>query len=202
MRETLQYNEMIAGIDEAGRGPLAGPVVAAAVVLDPNRPIQGLVDSKKISHKKRIHLFTEIKNNAIAWGIGTATAAEIDEINIHHATLRAMRRAYTAMQIEVNHVLVDGLYCPEVDTKCSAIVKGDQSVPSISAASILAKVTRDAEMQDHHKALPVYRFDRHKGYPTSQHIAALKKYGPCNLHRRSYKPVRDAIVLQKIGCYF
>ena len=195
MLKTLQYDEKIAGIDEAGRGPLAGPVVAAAVVLDPKRPIEGLADSKKISHKKRIHLFAEIKRNTIAWGIGIATAAEIDEVNIQHATLRAMQRAYTAMKIEVNHVLVDGLYCPEVKASCSAIIKGDQTVPEISAASILAKVTRDTEMQNHHKSMPEYGFDQHKGYPTAQHIAALRKFGPCNLHRRSYKPVRDAIVL-------
>ena len=198
MQEDLQYDEMIAGIDEAGRGPLAGPVVAAAVVLNPHTPIEGLADSKKISPKKRNLLFAEIKNKAIAWGVGVASAAEIDELNIHHATLRAMHRAYEAMQVEVQHVLIDGLYCPALNTRCTAIVKGDQTVPAISAASILAKVTRDTEMQAHHITMPEYGFDQHKGYPTSKHIAALKKYGPCDLHRRSYKPVRDAMALQEI----
>lgn len=197
MVEDIEKYEMIAGIDEAGRGPLAGPVVAAAVVLHPDRRIIGLADSKKISHKKRVHLAVKIKNHSLAWGIGYATAAEIDEINIHHATLRAMQRAYNAMHIEVKHVLVDGLYCPEINTSCTAVVKGDQTVLEISAASILAKVTRDAEMQEHHKTMPEYGFDQHKGYPTAQHIAALKKFGPCDLHRRSYKPVRDAMVLQE-----
>ena len=195
MQESIQNYEMIAGIDEAGRGPLAGPVVAAAVVLHPHRPIEGLADSKMISPKKRIHLYNKIKFNSIAWGIGYATAAEIDEINIHHATLRAMQRAYMEMHVEVKNVLVDGLYCPNLNTSCTAIVKGDQTVPAISAASILAKVTRDAEMRNHHKMMPEYGFDQHKGYPTAQHIAALKKFGPCDLHRRSYKPVKDAMVL-------
>ena len=197
MLEDIERSEMIAGIDEAGRGPLAGPVVAAAVVLHPEKSISGLADSKKISHKKRVHLSAEIKNHSLAWGIGCATATEIDEINIHHATLLAMQRAYNAMHVEVKHVLVDGLYCPEINTSCTAIVKGDQSVLEISAASILAKVTRDAEMFEHHKIMPEYGFDQHKGYPTTQHIAALKKFGPCDLHRRSYKPVRDAMALQE-----
>ncbi len=197
MRENIETCELVAGIDEAGRGPLAGPVVAAAVVLHPKKHIADLADSKKISHTKRLRLFTEIKNHALAWGIGHATAEEIDEINIHHATLRAMQRAFIAMQLEVKQVFIDGLHCPQINTSCTAIVKGDETIPAISAASILAKVTRDVEMLEHHKRISEYGFDRHKGYPTSQHIAALKKFGPCELHRRSYKPVRDAMVLQE-----
>lgn len=182
-----------AGIDEAGRGPLAGPVVAASVVLNPKRPVDGLADSKKLSDKKRLKLFGLIKENAKVWSIGYASAEEIDKINIHHATLLAMRRAYLNMNTDTNHVYVDGLYCPDVPVSCTAIVKGDQKIPEISAASILAKVTRDKKMMSYHNQLPHYGFDRHKGYPTKKHIAALHKYGPCELHRKSYKPVRDAI---------
>lgn len=197
MQENIYKFEQIAGIDEAGRGPLAGPVVAAAVMLHPNIPIEGLDDSKKLTLWKRVQLFSEIKSTARAWGVGVATAAEIDELNIHHATLLAMQRAYDAMQLEAEHVLVDGLYCPKLSTMCTAIVKGDQIVPEISAASIIAKVTRDIEMDNHHKALPQYGFNQHKGYPTAQHIAALQKFGPCVLHRKSYKPVREAIAKQR-----
>ena len=188
--------EQIAGIDEAGRGPLAGPVVAASVVLSAHKPIPGLADSKQLTLKKRVQLYKKIKSMAQAWGIGVASAQEIDKLNIHHATLLAMQRAYAAMRHEVDHVYVDGLYCPELVTRCTAVVKGDQKVPVISAASILAKVTRDEEMQRHHEALPQYGFDQHKGYPTAKHIAALQKFGPCILHRRSYRPVREALVLQ------
>lgn len=187
--------KFIAGIDEAGRGPLAGPVMAASVILDPNKPIKGLADSKKLSVKKRDRLYDEIKTNAFAWGLGCASAVEIDEINIHQATLLAMQRAYLAMQIDASHVYVDGLHCPELSAPCTAIVKGDQLVAEIGAASIIAKVTRDREMEHHHKDLPQYGFDQHKGYPTVQHIAALKEYGPCKLHRKSYKPVREALTL-------
>ena len=188
-------SEFIAGIDEAGRGPLAGPVMAASVILDPNKPIEGLADSKKLSAKKRDHLYDEIKTNAFAWGLGCASAIEIDEINIHQATLLAMKRAYLAMQIDASHVYVDGLHCPTLSVSCTAIIKGDQLLAEISAASIIAKVTRDREMELHHKDLPQYGFDQHKGYPTAQHIAALKEYGPCKLHRKSYKPVREALTL-------
>ena len=197
MPEDRDKFAQIAGIDEAGRGSLAGPVVAGAVVLHPDKPIKGLTDSKRLTPKKRAQLFSEIRAKAMAWGIGYATAAEIDEINIHRATLRAMKRAYEAMQFYVEQVFVDGLHCPELPTKCTAIVKGDQLVPAISAASILAKVTRDIEMEHHHETLPQYGFDQHKGYPTVKHIVALKKFGPCILHRRSYRPVRDVIALQR-----
>lgn len=184
---------LVAGIDEAGRGPLAGPVVAGSVILDPEIKIDGLADSKKLTAKKRNLLFDEIKSKARAWGLGYATADEIDEINIHQATLLAMQRAYFAMQDEATHVFVDGLYCPALQVSCTAIVKGDQLVAEISAASILAKVTRDIEMEAHHRDLPQYGFDQHKGYPTVKHIAALQEYGPCKLHRKSYKPVKDAM---------
>jgi ribonuclease HII len=183
----------IAGIDEAGRGPLAGPVVAGSVVLHPDINIDGLTDSKKLSAKKRQFLCDEIKAKALAWGLGYATPDEIDEINIHHATLLAMQRAYVAMQFEAAHVYIDGLHSPSLSVTCTAVVKGDQLVAEISAASILAKVTRDADMQAHHIDLPQYGFDQHKGYPTAKHIAALQEFGPCKLHRKSYKPVRDAI---------
>lgn len=196
MQEDRYKFEQIAGIDEAGRGPLAGPVVAAAVILHPHKHIEGLADSKKLTPRKRVQLFSEIKSTARAWGIGFATATEIDELNIHHATLCAMQRAYHAMQFEVEYVLVDGLHCPNLSVSCTAIVKGDQTVSAISAASILAKVTRDFEMDNHHKVLPQYGFNKHKGYPTAQHIAALQKFGPCFLHRKSYKPVKEAIALQ------
>ena len=196
MQEDIQMYRWIAGIDEAGRGPLAGPVVAAVVVLHPSCFIEGLADSKKISPKKRELLFKEIKEKAMAWGIGHASAAEIDEVNIHHATLQAMQRAYDEMHFDVQQVFVDGLYCPNIAAKCTAVVKGDQTIAAISAASILAKVTRDEEMQNYHMQMPEYGFDRHKGYPTVRHIAALNEFGPCILHRRSYKPVKKAIVLR------
>lgn len=184
---------LFAGIDEAGRGPLAGPVVAGCVILDPDVLIEGLADSKKLTAKKREYLHDEIKAKAYAWGIGYATAYEIDEINIHQATLLAMQRAYISMQKEAVHVYVDGLYCPEIQVPCTAVVKGDQLVAEISAASILAKVTRDTEMEAHHRDLPQYGFNQHKGYPTAKHIAALQKHGPCKLHRKSYRPVKDAM---------
>ena len=171
---------------------MAGPVVAAAVVLHPNRDIGGLRDSKKLNPGRRKRLYEEITSKAVYWGIGRATAAEIDELNIHHATLLAMTRAWEAMPIRVGKVLVDGLYCPELAASCKAVVKGDQTVPVISAASILAKVTRDEEMLGYHAAYPNYGFDQHKGYPTAGHLAALHDHGPSDLHRNSYRPVRDA----------
>ncbi len=188
-------SKSIAGIDEAGRGPLAGPVVAASVMLDLDNVIEGLADSKKITAKKRELLFDEIKVKAHAWGLGFSSAEEIDQVNIHQATLLAMQRAYIAMQKEAEHVYIDGLHCPIIEASCTAIVKGDQKVAEISAASILAKVTRDRIMEEHHKELPQYGFNQHKGYPTAKHIAALKEFGPSDLHRKSYKPVKDSIAL-------
>ena len=193
MPNIIPESGFVAGIDEAGRGPLAGPVVAGCVILNSEVHISGLADSKKLTAKKRETLYEEIKQEAYAWGLGHATAEEIDEINIHQATLLAMRRAYIAMQIEAAHVYIDGLYCPNIYAPCTAVVKGDQLVAEISAASILAKVTRDTEMEVHHKELPHYGFNQHKGYPTAKHIAALREHGPCKLHRKSYKPVKDAL---------
>ena len=193
MPNKISESDLVAGIDEAGRGPLAGPVVAGSVILNSEMRIAGLADSKKLTAKRREVLFEEIKQKACAWGLGYASAEEIDEINIHQATLLAMRRAYIAMQIEASHVYVDGLYCPEIHVPCTAVVKGDQLVAEISAASILAKVTRDTEMEVHHKELPHYGFNQHKGYPTAKHIAALQEHGPCKLHRKSYKPVKDVL---------
>ena len=193
MSNTIFALELVAGIDEAGRGPLAGPVVAGSVILDANAPIEGLADSKKLTVKKRASLYDEITSKAYAWGIGYATAREIDEINIHQATLLAMLRAYEAMNVEAAHVYIDGLHCPILDAPCTAVVKGDQLIAEISAASILAKVTRDTEMEEHHKELPEYGFNQHKGYPTAKHIAALQEHGPCKLHRKSYKPVKDVL---------
>ncbi len=183
----------MAGIDEAGRGSLAGPVLAAIVVLHPERPVEGLRDSKKLAPGRRKQLFEEIRSKATFCAIGQATAAEIDELNIHHATLLAMRRAWSEVPFEVGHVLVDGLHCPELAAPCTAIVRGDLSVPVISAASILAKVARDEAMLAYHGQCSHYGFDRNKGYPTAQHIAALHEHGPSDLHRKSFRPVREVM---------
>ena len=180
----------VCGIDEAGRGPLAGPVVAAAVVLAPGRPIGGLRDSKQLSPTQRERLAEEIRNRALAWSIGRAEPAEIDRLNILHATLLAMRRAFTALAVHPAHALVDGNRCPVLPCACEAVVRGDASVPAISAASILAKVVRDAEMLALDTDWPGYGFAIHKGYPTRQHLEALARLGPSAAHRRSFGPVR------------
>lgn len=181
---------LVCGVDEAGRGPLAGPVYAAAVILDAQRPILGLADSKKISEKKRNQLALEIRQHASAWAIATASAAEIDEINILRASLLAMRRAVEALTLQPHEVLVDGLYCPDTGFPSRAIVKGDSSVAEISAASILAKTARDAAMIEMHERFPQYGFAVHKGYPTAAHLAALQQHGPSVEHRKSFGPVR------------
>lgn len=178
------------GVDEAGRGPLAGEVYAAAVILNADRPIVGLADSKKLSEKKREALALEIRQHARAWAIATASVAEIDELNILQASLLAMRRAIEALSVRPDEVLVDGLYCPNTGLPSTAIVKGDGSVPSISAASILAKTARDAAMLALHQRLPQYGFNQHKGYPTAAHLVALEMYGVSSEHRRSFGPVR------------
>jgi len=165
----------VCGVDEAGRGPLAGPVYAAAVILDDQHPIAGLADSKKLSEKKRNHLAAEIRQHALAWAIATASAEEIDRINILQASLLAMKRAIESLSLRPHEVLVDGLYCPDTTISSRAIVKGDSSVAAISAASILAKTARDEAMQLMHQNYPQYGFDAHKGYPTAAHIAALKQ---------------------------
>lgn len=184
---------LIAGVDEAGRGPLAGPVVAAAVVLDPRIPIDGLRDSKQLSAVGRERLASLIRERAHAWSVGRAEATDIDRINILQATLLAMRRAVEGLSACPDHVLVDGQHCPRLACSVEAIVGGDKRVPSISAASILAKVARDAEMMDLDGRYPQYGFKRHKGYPTREHRLALIEHGPCPLHRRSFAPVRTAI---------
>lgn len=185
---------LICGVDEAGRGPLAGPVYAAAVILNPQRPIIGLADSKKISEKKREQLALEIRQHATAWAIATASVEEIDEINILRASLLAMRRAVEALSLQPHEVLVDGLYCPDTGLPSRAIVKGDSSVAEISAASILAKTARDAAMLEMHERLPQYGFADHKGYPTAAHIAALNQHGISAEHRRSFGPVRRLLL--------
>lgn len=181
---------LIAGVDEAGRGPLVGNVVAAAVILDPENPIGGLADSKKLSEKKRERLFDEIQLKAKAFCIALATPAEIDEINILHASMLAMQRAVEGLKIQPNHVLVDGNRLPKWSYSAEAIVKGDAKEPAIGAASILAKVARDREMVALNNLHPGYGFAKHKGYPTKAHMEALAALGPLPEHRRSFGPVK------------
>lgn len=180
----------VAGVDEVGRGPLAGPVVAAAVILDPDRPIDGLRDSKQLPEVRRVELDIEIRNSALAWAIGFCTPAEIDQFNILQASMLAMRRAVEALSVMPELVRVDGNRCPELAIPTEAIIGGDDSVACISAASIIAKVYRDAEMLRLHQEYPLYGFDRHKGYPTPAHLAALAEHGACPIHRQSYAPVQ------------
>ena len=178
------------GVDEAGRGPLAGPVYAAAVILDPGRPIIGLADSKKLSERTRDRLALEIREKALAYGIAFATVEEIDRLNILQATLLAMQRAVNALAIVPQEVLIDGNRCPQLAIPARAIVRGDSTEPAISAASILAKTARDAEMRRIHKLIPQYSLDQHKGYDTRQHRTALNTHGPTEFHRKSFTPVR------------
>jgi ribonuclease HII len=184
---------LICGVDEAGRGPLAGPVSAAAVILDASRPIEGLADSKKLSKKQRDRLAPIIRERALAWAVAYAEVDEIDELNILQATLLAMKRAVQALHILPQQVLVDGLYCPQTGIPSQAIVKGDSKVAAISAASILAKTARDELMLKLHEQYPQYGFDGHKGYPTAAHLAALREHGVCDVHRRSFRPVRELL---------
>ncbi len=181
---------LVCGVDEAGRGPLAGPVSAAAVILDVSNPIPGLNDSKKLSEKQRDLLAPLIKQRALAWAIAYASVEEIDQLNILQASLLAMKRAVLALNIQPELVLVDGLYCPDTGINSQAIVQGDSKVAAISAASILAKTARDALMLQLHEQYPVYGFDSHKGYPTAAHVLALREHGVSVVHRRSFKPVR------------
>jgi len=183
----------IAGVDEAGRGPLAGPVYAAAVILDPAKPISGLADSKKLSAQRRDALFELIQLRAASWAIASASVEEIDTINILQASLLAMRRAVESLAMQPGKIIVDGLHCPKVTMHARAIVKGDATDPAISAASILAKVARDREMLRWHVEFPHYGFDAHKGYGTALHMAALQAHGVSPLHRRSYAPVQKLI---------
>jgi ribonuclease HII len=189
----LSESRLVAGVDEAGRGPLAGPVVAAAVILDPKKPISGLADSKTLSEKKRLALYQIIQENAFAWSIAEATVEEIDRLNILQATLLAMQRAVDQLSIQPDHVLVDGNSLPVLPVPAQAIVQGDQTIPAISAASILAKVFRDRIMQEYAKEFPGFAFDQHKGYGTPQHLSELLLFGPLTIHRRSFKPVRDLL---------
>ncbi|HDR1924001.1 ribonuclease HII [Pasteurella multocida] len=185
--------ELIAGVDEVGRGPLVGAVVTAAVILDPHQPILGLNDSKKLSEKKRLLLAEEIKQKALAWSLGRAEAEEIDQLNILHATMLAMKRAVENLKIQPHFVLVDGNRVPELMIPAQAIVKGDGLVAEISAASILAKVARDQEMAELDKRYPEYAFAQHKGYPTALHLAKLAELGPLAQHRRSFAPVQKLL---------
>lgn len=187
---------MICGVDEAGRGPLAGPVFAAAVILGQDHNIHGLKDSKKLSAKQRDALSVQIRQCAAAWAVASASVEEIDTLNILQATLLAMRRAVEKLAMHPAEVLVDGLYCPKIALPARAIVRGDSKVDEISAASILAKTARDAIMLELHALYPVYGFDRHKGYPTMAHLAALRNHGASIVHRRSFAPVR--IVLESM----
>lgn len=182
------------GMDEAGRGPLAGAVYAAAVILDPLRPIIGLDDSKKLSEKKRDSLALQIKECALAWSIASSSVEEIDEINILQASLLAMKRAIENLQRSPELVLVDGLHCPRISIMAEAVVQGDSKVPEIAAASILAKTARDAEMLRLHELYPQYDFARHKGYPTPYHLERLELHGVSPIHRRSYAPVKKLLV--------
>lgn len=200
MQLGLDFNlveTLVAGVDEVGRGPLCGPVVTAAVILDPNKPIIGLNDSKKLSENKRNLLFDEIKQKALAWSIARAEVSEIDEINILQATLLAMKRAIESLSIEPKLALIDGNRCPNTSVPCKAVIQGDSSVPAIAAASILAKVSRDREMIALDKEFPGYGIASHKGYPTPVHLAALKQLGPTPIHRQSFSPVKLASELFK-----
>ena len=186
---------ILAGSDEAGRGPLAGDVVAAAVILDPNKPILGLNDSKKLSEKKREALFEEIIEKAASYCIASASVQEIDELNILHASMLAMQRSIEGLDIQPTHVQVDGNRCPKISIPCEAIVQGDGKVAEISAASILAKVTRDRQMVEMDKKYPEYGFAKHKGYPTKLHREILEQLGATPEHRRSFAPVKKVLGL-------
>lgn len=190
----MNSERLVCGVDEVGRGPLAGPVVAAAVILDPDRPIEGLDDSKRLGERRRERLFDEIRANAVAWALGRAEVAEIDELNILWASLLAMRRAVEALAVPPHHALIDGNRIPEgLPCTAEAIVGGDGSEPAIAAASILAKVARDREMIALDARYPGYGLAAHKGYPTRRHIEALQRLGVSEIHRRSFGPVRRLI---------
>lgn len=187
----------LAGVDEAGRGPLAGPVYAAAVILDPAQPIAGLADSKTLSARRREQLACLIKERALAWAVAESSVVEIDAINILQASLLAMARAVAALQPQPDGIEVDGRHCPVVAMPARAIVRGDAQVAAIAAASILAKTSRDAELLRLHELYPQYGLDRHKGYPTAAHLASLEKYGVAIIHRRSFAPVRRLLLGKK-----
>jgi ribonuclease HII len=188
-----EAGEVVCGVDEAGRGPLAGPVFAAAVILDPSKPIAGLRDSKKLSASRRDQLAMLIQRDALAWSIAQCSAAEIDELNILQATMLAMRRAIEGLSVAPTLALIDGNRCPVTTVRTEAIIKGDDKVVEISAASILAKTARDTLLREMHTRYPEYGFDQHKGYPTALHLARLREYGVTPEHRRSFAPVRELL---------
>ncbi|HCE3103727.1 ribonuclease HII [Vibrio parahaemolyticus] len=194
--EYPQGYQLIAGVDEVGRGPLVGDVVTAAVILDPNNPIEGLNDSKKLSEKKRLELLPEIKEKALAWAVGRCSPEEIDELNILQATMVAMQRAIAGLKVQPDLVLIDGNRCPELPMDSQAVVKGDLRVAEISAASIIAKVVRDQEMEELDKQYPQFGFAKHKGYPTKAHFEAIEQHGVISEHRKSFKPVKKALGLE------
>ncbi|WP_170961660.1 ribonuclease HII [Vibrio genomosp. F6] len=187
---------LVAGIDEVGRGPLVGDVVTAAVILDPNNPIEGLTDSKKLSEKKRLALYPEIKEKALAWAVGRCSPEEIDQFNILQATMVAMQRAIEGLAIQPDLALIDGNRVPTLSMDAIAVVKGDLRVQEISAASIIAKVVRDQEMEDLDKLHPEFGFAQHKGYPTKAHFAAIEQHGVIDQHRKSFKPVKRALGIE------
>jgi ribonuclease HII len=193
----MKNTGFICGVDEAGRGPLAGAVFAAAVILDPNKPIAGLADSKKLSEKKRDFLAGEIKEKAYAWAIASCSAEEIDEINILQASLLAMKRAVEGLSLQPDELLVDGLHCPKLSIPMRAIVQGDSKEACISAASILAKTARDAELYILDEQYPQYGFAKHKGYPTPLHMQMLALHGVLPIHRKTYAPVRRLLEVNK-----
>jgi len=184
---------LICGVDEAGRGPLAGPVFAACVILDPRRPIRGLADSKQLAPERREVLALRIRERALAFGVASASVGEIDRLNILQATMLAMRRAVEALSLAPGEVVVDGNCCPTLAFPTRAVIRGDATVRVISAASILAKTARDAYMVDLHALRPEYGFHQHKGYCTPEHLDALRRFGACEFHRRSFAPVRDVM---------
>ncbi|MGZ8903168.1 MAG: ribonuclease HII [Methylobacter sp.] len=194
--KTSQY-VLVAGVDEAGRGPLAGPVVAAAVILDPLRPIDGLADSKILSERKRDGLFEIIKADALSWSVGIASVEEIDEFNILQATMLAMQRAVNGLAIQPDEVLIDGNRLPSLLIPAQAIVKGDSKVKVISAASIVAKVVRDKIMVDYYQKYPDFSFHLHKGYGTQQHLAEIEQFGFLPIHRKTFNPVKTMIMQEK-----
>lgn len=193
----MKNTGFICGVDEAGRGPLAGAVFAAAVILDPNKIIAGLADSKKLSEKKRDFLAGEIKEKALAWAIASCSAEEIDEINILQASLLAMKRAVEGLSLQPDELLVDGLHCPKLSIPMRAIVQGDSKEGCISAASILAKTARDAELYILDEQYPQYGFAKHKGYPTPLHMQMLALHGVLPIHRKTYAPVRRLLEVNK-----
>ena len=192
-RSTATPQSRLCGVDEAGRGPLAGAVFAAAVILDPMRPVRGLADSKLLDAARREALALAIRRDALAWAIASATVEEIDAMNILRASLEAMARAVEALGVEPDEIVVDGLHVPRTQWPCRALVKADRLVAAVSAASILAKTARDEEMRRLDAHFPGYGFARHKGYPTADHLEALRRLGPCAIHRRSFAPVRAAL---------